>query len=418
MRREPRTDRVHEAFPRDFQRFWRATAVSGFGTYVTVFALQALVVLTLDGTAEDVGWLNAARWLPYLVFGLVVGAIVDGRRRLPLMVGTDVLQAVLLLTIPLLWWLDVLSLPALMLIVFAYGTAAVVNMSASMSFLPRLVDRPDLQRAHARIDGADAVSSTAGPALGGLLVSIVGAPLTVVLDSLSYLYSAITLRRIEVDEPPARTGVTVRGLLADVVEGVRWAYGGSGLRTLAIATHGWFVGNAIVGVVLAPYALLTLDLTAFQLGLVGAVGGVGAVLGAAVTTRVGRRLGTGRTIILCHVVTTLAVVAMVLAGAAGSAALAVSCLMAGQGLYGLAMGMSNSHEMSYRQLVTPDELQARTNTTLRSLNRAVVVVVAPIAGILADAWGIRAMLLAAVVVFALVAGGLAATSFRNVRAPA
>lgn len=80
--------------------------------------------------------------------------------------------------------------------------------------------------------------------------------------------------------------------------------------------------------------------------------------------------------------------------------------------------MSNSHEMSYRQLVTPDGLQARTNTTLRSLNRAVVVIVAPIAGILADAWGIRTLLLVAAVTFAVVAVGLAATSFRNVRAPA
>ena len=74
-------------------------------------------------------------------------------------------------------------------------------------------------------------------------------------------------------------------------------------------------------------------------------------------------------------------------------------LAAGQGLYALAIGMSNSHEMSFRQLVTPDELQARTNTTLRSLNRAVMVVVAPLAGILADAWGIRAILLVAVAIF-------------------
>ena len=400
-----------------FQRFWRATAVSGFGTYVTVFALQALVVLSLDGTAADVGWLNAARWLPYLVFGLVVGAIVDGRRRLPLMVGTDLLQAALLLAIPVTWWLGVLSLPLLMLIVFCYGTAAVVNMAAWMSFLPRLVDGRQLQPAHARIDGADAVSSMAGPAVGGALVSVVGAPVAVVLDSLTYLLSALTLRRIEVDEPAARTGATARGLLGEVVEGVRWAYGGSGLRTLAIATHGWFVGNAIVGVVLAPYAFLTLHLTAFQFGLVGAVGGVGAVLGASVTTAVGRRLGTGRTIIGCHSITTAGVVTMLLA-ASGSAAAAVACLMLGQGLLGLAMGMSNSHEMSYRQLVTPDELQARTNTTLRSLNRAVVVVVAPVAGVLADAWGIRSMLAVAAVTFALVAAGLASTSFRHVRAPA
>jgi MFS family permease len=397
-----------------FLRYWRATAVSGLGTYITVFALQALVVLTLDGTAADVGWLNAARWLPYLTFGLVVGALVDGRRRLPLMVRTDVVQAVLLLVIPVLWWLDALTLPALLTVVFTYGTAAVVNMAASMSFLPRLVERGQLQPAHARVDGADAVSSTAGPALGGLLVSAVGAPFTVLLDSATYLYSALTLRRIELDEPPPRTGVTARRLLGEAGEGVRWAYGGSGLRTLAIATHGWFVGNAVVGVVLAPYAFLVLDLSPAEFGLVGAAGGVGAVLGAAVTTAVGRRLGTGRTIILCHLLTTGAVVTMTLAGLSPYAAWVLGLC---QGIYGLAMGMSNSHEMSYRQLVTPDELQARTNTTLRSLNRAVVVVVAPIAGLLADALGMQTLLAVAAATFAVVAVGLASTQFRNVQAP-
>jgi MFS family permease len=402
---------------RSFSHYFRADAMSVLGTYVTLFTLQALVVLTLDGTASDVGWLNASRWLPYLVFGLVVGALVDGRRRLPLMIGTDVVQAVLLLAIPLLWWLDALSLGALLVIVFLYGTAAVVNMAATMSFLPRLVAPGQLQPAHARIDGADAVGSMAGPALGGVLVSTIGAPLAVLVDSLTYLYSALTLRRIDIDEPPARTGVTARGLLGDIVEGVRWAYGRSGLRTLAIATHAWFVGNAVVGVVLAPYAFLVLDLTAFQFGLIGAVGGAGAVVGATVTTAVGRRLGTGRTIILCHAIITTGVVVMVLAGEPASRTPSVALLMLGQGLYGLAMGMSNSHEMSYRQLVTPDELQTRTNTTLRSINRAVVVVVAPIAGVLADAVGIRPMLVVAAATFALVAGGLAATPFRTVRAP-
>lgn len=403
---------------RSFSHYWRAGAVSGLGTYVTLFALQALVVLTLDGTASDVGWLNASRWLPYLVFGLVVGALVDHRRRLPLMIGTELVQAVLLLAVPVLWWLDVLSMAALMVIVFAYGTAAVVNMAAEMSFLPRLLAPGQLQPAHARIDGADAVSSTAGPALGGLLVSTIGAPLAVLVDSVTYLYSAFTLSRIEVDEPPPRSGVTARSLVADVVEGVRWAYGRSaGLRTLAIATHGWFVGYAVVGVVLAPYAFLTLALTAFQFGLVGAVGGVGAVIGATITTAVGRRLGTGRTIIACHSITTCGVVAMLLAGEPASRAATIAVLMTGQGLSGMAMGMSNSHEMSYRQLVTPDELQARTNTTLRSINRTVIVVVAPIAGVLADAVGIQTMLVVAAVTFALVTLGLAATPFRNVRAP-
>jgi predicted MFS family arabinose efflux permease len=401
-----------------FLRFWRAEAVSGFGSYVTLFALQTLVVLTLGGTAADVGWLNAAETLPYVVFGIIVGAIVDGRRRLPIMVRTDLVQMVLLIAIPLLWWADLLSLPVLLVVVFLYGTVAVINVAASMSFLPRLVERHHLQPAHARIDGADAVAMTAGPAVGGVLVAALGAPLTVLVDSATYLFSALTLRRLRVDEPPPRSGVTARGLLGEAAEGVRWAYRGSGLSTLALSTHAWFVGHAMLMVLLAPYVLTSLGLTAFQFGLIGAAGGVGAILGALITTRVGRWAGTGWTIILCHGITTLGVVVLLLAGRASGPTMAAVVAAAGQGLYGLAMGMSNSHEMSYRQLVTPDELQARTNTTLRSINRTVVVVVSPLAGLLAVSRGVPQALVVAAAVFALVTVGLALTSFRDVRAPA
>ncbi|MCH1866921.1 MFS transporter [Nocardioides sp. CFH 31398] len=398
-----------------FLRYWRASAVSGLGTYVTLLALQALVVLTLDGSAVDVGLLNAARWLPFLLLGLVVGAVVDGRRRLPLMVSTDLVQAGLLILLPLLWWAGLLSMPSLLVVVAAYGAASVVNAAADMSLLPRLVAGSDLQRAHARLDGADAVASTGGPALGGLLVNVVGAPLTVLLDAATYLYSALTLRRLGVDEPPARTGVTVRDLLHDVAQGFRWAYGSSGLAPLALTAHGWFAAHAAVMVVLAPYSLVTLGLSAAAFGLVGAAGGAGALLGALVTTVVGRRLGTGWTVIACHAATTVAVLAMVAAGSVGPGGAAMGLLVTGQVLYGVAMGASNSHEMSYRQLVTPDELQARTNTSLRALNRGVVVVVAPLAGLLADTWSLAGVLALAAVGFAVVTVALAATPFRRVR---
>ena len=407
-----------EEFPtRTFRLYWRAEATSSFGTYITLLALQTLVVLTLHGSATEVGWLNAARWLPFLVLGVVVGALVDRHPRRPVLIVTDLTQAVLLATIPVLWWLHRLTFPALLVVVLAYGAASVVNSAAEMSFLPRLVERRHLQRAHARIDGADAVAMSAGPALGGLLVSALGAPLAVLADAATYVVSAVTLSRIHVSEPPSKQGATARDLVLEIRDGIRWIYRSSRLVTLSVTTHGWFVGNAVIGVVLAPYALRTLSLTPFEFGIIGAVGGIGALLGAAVTTRVGLWLGTGRTIITCHAITTAGVLVMVLAGGTSHVWSSVAVLGTGQGLYGLAMGMSNSHEMSFRQLVTPDEFQARTNITLRSLNRGVMVVVAPLAGIAADAWGIRPVLLAAAAVFALVTAGLAASSFRTVRAP-
>jgi MFS family permease len=395
-------DSTARPFPSpEFRRFWAGEAVSGFGNYVTLLALQTLVVLTLDGTAQQVGWLSSARWLPYLVLGLLVGALVDRRRRRPLMVSTDLTRAALLTAIPVAWAVDELSLPLLLVIVTAFGTASLVNDAASQSFLPRLVPGEHLQRAHARLDGADAVAQTSGPALAGVLVGVVGAPLAVLVNSATYLMSAVTVATLGTREQAAGDTGAAPHLRREIKEGVRWVYGRSGLTTLAISTHVWFAANATVGVVLAPFALVTLDLSPFQLGVVTGLAGVGALVGATLASAVGHAVGTGGAIALSYSTSSVAILVMALAGLGTTGWAAAAVLGAGSAGHGWAMGLSNSHEMSYRQLITPDALQARVNTTMRSFNRAVVVVIAPLAGLFADQYGLRPALVVAAVAFAL-----------------
>jgi hypothetical protein len=98
---------------------------------------------------------------------------------------------------------------------------------------------------------------------------------------------------------------------------------------------------------------------------------------------------------------------MAVAGLGTSGWGAAAVLGVGSVCHGWGMGLSNSHEMSYRQRMTPDALQARVNTTMRSFNRAVVVVVAPLAGLFADQFGLRPALVVAAVVFALAVSVLA-----------
>lgn len=400
----------------EFRRFWWGEAVSGLGSAITSLALQTLVLVTLHGGAVQVGWLNSARWLPYLVLGLVVGALVDRVRRRPVMVITDVARAGLLGLIPLAWAFDVLSFPWLLVAVFLFGTASLVNDAASMSFVPRLVPRGQLQRAHARLDGASAVAQTAGPAMAGVLIRLLGAPLSVLVDALTYLFSAAMVASLKgVSEPAATKPATVGagGLAQEVRDGARWAYGASGLRRLALATHVWFAGQAILLVLVVPYGYLQLDLSPLQLGLVFAVAGLGALLGAALSTRVGLRLGTGGAIICSYLVTALGVMIMMTAASVPTGWAGAAVLAAGQLCHGWAMGTSNSHEMAFRQSRTPDELQARTNTTLRSLNRAVIVAVSPVAGLLAEAVGYRPTLGAAAAIFIASALILALSPFRR-----
>jgi MFS family permease len=399
--------------PPGFGRFWAGETVSGFGSYITLLALQTLVVLTLDGTAQQVGWMSSARWLPYLVLGLLVGALVDRRPRRPVMIATDLTRAALLTLIPVAYLADVLSLPVLLVVVAVFGTASLVNDAASQSFMPRLVPGEHLQRAHARLDGADAVAQTSGPALAGVLVNVVGAPFAVLVNAGTFLVSAATVATLRTEEPVRSTRRVEPHLRREIREGVRWVYGGSGLTTLAISTHVWFAGNATIGVVLAPFALLALELDPFQLGVVTGLAGVGALVGATVSAAVGRAVGTVGAIVVAHAVSTVAVLVMATAGLGTSGWATVLVLGAGSAGHGWSMGLSNSHEMSYRQRLTPDELQARVNTTMRSFNRAVIVVVAPVAGLLADRFGLRPALFFSAAVFALSAAILAASPLRR-----
>ncbi|UIJ33935.1 MFS transporter [Allobranchiibius sp. GilTou73] len=397
-----------------FWRLWLGKSVSSFGTYVTLLGLQVLVLRTLHGGAQDVGWLNSIRWAPYLILGLYAGALVDRRRRQPLMVGTDLACVVSIGVIPVTWALGMLSLPVLLVIVVLYSSAALFNDAASMAFLPRLIARQDLQRAHARLDGSDAVAQTAGPAIAGVLINVLGAPLAILVDAASYLYSAAMMASLRGAEPGPEVVSRAR-LHTEIREGVRWIYRGAPLRWLAIGTHGWFAANAILGVAVPTFALRTLHLSVPQFGIAAALAGAGAVLGATISTAVGHRLGTGGAVIAAHTLTTFCVVVMAIAGVGNEAWAATSVLGAGQACHGLAMGLSNSHEMSYRQALTADHLQARTNTTMRAMNRAVIVVVAPVAGVLMTGAGTRVSLLVAAVIFGAVAVGLYVSPFRAAR---
>lgn len=396
--------------------FWSAYTVSGFGTYVTTLALQVLVLQTLHGTAADVGLLNAARWLPYLLLGLIVGALVDRRRRKPILIGTDLARAVLLGAIPILYIAGWLNTAVLIVFVALFGVFSLFGDAASQSFLPRIVPKRSLSAAHARTDQSDAVAQTSGPLVAGGLITLAGAPIAVLVDAVSYLFSALAISRIHLDETRQEGAGQSRGLRAEIAEGLRWVYRHRVLGPMAIGSHGWFLFNSMLGTVFVSFALLDLHLSAVQFGITLAAAGIAALVGSSYSTRVGLRWGAGRTVILCDalMVVAWAVIAVVPTGH-GPIWVVIAILAVGQALYGLALGLSNANEMGYRQLVTPDRLQGRMNTTIRSANRAMIVIGAPLGGFLAVAIGYQPTLWIAIAGFVVVTVFLAASPFRHAR---
>ncbi len=400
--------------PRDcpgFARLWTASTVSDFGTYITTLASQVLLLDTLHASATDMGLVNAARWVPYLLFGLLVGVFVDRRRRLPLLIATDLGSAALLGVIPLLAAVGGLSVPVVIALMVPFGLLSLVNDAASMSFLPRLVTPDALGQANVRLQQSMSAAQTSGPLVGGGLVSWLGAPLAILVDAVSYLFSGLlqaTIRHVDERpaEPPAR-----RHVFAELREGVAWVYRHPTLAPMALTTHGWFVFNSMLLTVFAPFALRDADLSSFGLGVAYACSGVGGVLGGSLSSRAARLLGAGHAVVVAQALFPVAFALVALSPRGGPALVMIA---AGLLLFGLAVGLGSPIEQTYRQAVTPDRLRGRMTATIRSLNWGMYAIGAPVGGALADWIGYRQTLWIGVAGVAAMAVWLGCSRFRTI----
>jgi MFS family permease len=282
-----------------FARYWTAAAISSLGSAVTAVAMPVLVVQLLGATPFEVGVVNAAQFVPYALLGLIAGAYTDRWRRKPILVWASVGRAVSLGAIPVLWMTGALRIGMLVVMLLLFGAFSVFGFAATQSLLPRLVPRAQLVPANARLDQTDAAAQTLGRALGGGLVGLMGAPLAIAVDALSYLVDAALNASIRVDEP--RSDSRPGNLRAEVREGLKWTYRHHTLGPLAASTHVWFLANAAGMTVLSLLALRSLGFTAFGFGLLLAVVGIASLVGASIATWAAAQFGSKRVIILARV---------------------------------------------------------------------------------------------------------------------
>ncbi|NOJ59442.1 MFS transporter [Arthrobacter sp. 260] len=417
-----------------FVRFWASSTVSDFGTYITTVALSVLVLVSLDGTALDQGLVNAARWAPYLLFGLLAGIWVDRFRRRTVLIVGDVGRGVVLMLLCVLGAAGVLSVPTVMLLMFSFGTLALMSDAAYQSFLPQFVPRPLLTRANARLQQSDTVAQTAGSAIAGGLVALVTAPFALLVGALTHFLSGavlVSLKDTATNRPPRPAGGS---LPQQIGEGLHWVYGHPRLGPLSWSSHLWFVGSAMMGAVLPALVLNDLRLGPLGLGLVLSGAGIGSVVGTLLSIRLGERWGTGTTMLVARLIQPVALAVIALSPAVGSA-LAIGALddhagglptawpvavwaafavaAGGQFLFWLSMGVEGPLEMGYQQAVTPERMIARMSATKRSMNRAMIVLGAPLGGALALLTSSPIALWAAAAIMLLSAVILWSSGFRS-----
>jgi MFS family permease len=386
---------------RDFLLLWNGQTISTLGTNMSTLALP-LLVLALTHSPAQAGLLTAMRLLPYLLFSLPAGALVDRWDRKAVMIRCDLVRWFALGSVPLAFGLGHLALIHLYVVAFVEGTAYVFFSLAQIAALPQVVSSAHLPQAYALDTTTEYIGTLLGPSLGGFLIGLVpvvalGASLAYLADSISYLVSVLSLLFIRVSFQMKRTARNKLALRKEIAEGLRFLWQQPLLRTMVVLTM-------VVNFLLSPVTLVvivlvhgTLHIDVRTLGIILSAGGVGGVLGGIIAPWIRTRIRFGQVIIGSVIVWGIATLLLAFASSPFLFAVGVGVTSLMWPIYGVVL-------VSYRLSLTPDFLQGRVNSAFRFLSYGSEPLGAALGGVLLVPLGPR-------VVLALIAAGLVLSSF-------
>ena len=374
---------------REFLKFWVGQSVSMLGNQFTLLALPIAAAVTLHANAAEMGVLGAMRFGPGILFGFPAGVWLDRNRRKPILVASQAVSAIALATIPAAALLHHLTIGQLYAVAFVAGAAATVQVIGVPAIVPALAGRDRLVQANTRIQSSFTVSNLVGPGLAGAAVQAFTAPLAIAADAASFVVGAVMTAWTGVNEVlPPPSGCRT---FADAVEGQAWMWRQPLVRAITLTILINNAGGNVIFAVYVLYFVTRVGITPAQLGLIFAVVGASALLGAQLARPLLARERLGLVMV--------GGASLVVLGQTGALVAAYSppraafpILVAFGALLGSGLMIYNINQQAIRQAVTPDRLLGRTQSGVFVLVAVASVVGSLLGGEIGQSVSLRAAL--------------------------
>jgi len=343
----------------DFNRLWTARAISQFGSDIGAVAIPLVAVTVLDASTLQLSVLAAVSAIAVAAFAFPLGTFVEFRSKRPLMIATDIIRFITMLSIPASAFFELLTFSQLCVVAVLNAVCQIAFASASQAHLRALVAAEQLVDANGRLESTTWASLTVGRSFGGVVIAAITATGALILDACSFLISAFAVSRIRTPEPTPPKREPTDPKLRQVLGGLSFVRRDPVLRRILA---NWIVFAGASGMafpISTAFYLRDLGFTAWEYGLLMGVPSIGGFIGARLVRRTVARFGPIRTLWITGVLRGPWYFVIALA-APGTAGLVLCGVAFGTQLF--FSSISNSAMTSYRQLQTPVDLQARVAT--------------------------------------------------------
>ncbi|MGM9484212.1 MFS transporter [Roseateles sp. NT4] len=369
-----------------YRRLWSSILISSLGGQVTMLALPLTAAVLLNASPTQMGLLQAMEILPFVLFSLPSGVLLDRVRKLPVYVAGETLLAFAVASVPLAAWMGWLGMGWLYVVGFVLGTVHTTAGTAAQIVLTQVVPRERLVEAHAKNALAGSGAEVVGPGLAGVLIKLLGAPLALAVDALALLASAVILRGIQVKEQLSAT----RGAFwASLKEGLGFVRSQKLLISLATTTGSWQLFHNAALVVQILFATRELQLSPQTVGASYIALGGGTVLASIFGHRISRRIGPGPCLVLGYGACGIGWLQLALAPAGHLGVVSFGLMLFA---FGVGAVLIFINFLSLRQAVTPAPMLGRMTSTMRWLILLPAGPGALIGGWLGEHMGLRAAL--------------------------
>jgi MFS family permease len=375
----------------DFRRLWAGQTASQFGEQASLIALPLVAVLTLNADAAQLGVLRAVGQAPLLLLSLFAGTWVDRRPTRTAMMLADLGRFLALSACALAGLLGGLGLPVLLAAAFVTGSLSVFFDVGYQASLVRLVDRSQLVPGNSALEGSRSAAQLGGTALGGLLVTLLPAPIAAGSGAPFFALSFLSIRRIRHESAPERPQAPGR-VWRQVHEGLRFVVGNPSLRTVCLASAAFQFFFAATMTIYLLFLPRELHLAGIAVGLALAATGPGALLGSLLATRLPGRFGYGAVLVSAAAIGDG--VMMFVPALRGPAVVTIPALVAVNFVFATFGQLVNVSVMAIRQTVTPDGMQGRAAATITFAGMGLTPLGSLLGGLLGQQWGLRSGLLA------------------------
>ena len=362
-----------------------------------LLALPLTAAVLLHASPTEMGLLTAAELTPFMVLSLPSGVWLDRVRKLPVYLVGEALIALASASVPLAAWLGHLSMAWLYGVGLLLGAVHTVSGSAAQIVLTQVVGRERLVQAHAKNALANSGAEVIGPGIAGLLIKVLGAPVSLLINAGLLLGSALILRGLPLHETlndradSSLIGSSLVGssFMRELWAGLRFVARHRLLMTLAVLMGVWQMAHYVALTVQILFATRTLGLSEQAIGFSFAGMGLGTIVGSLVGHRWSHRFGPGPCLVLGYAVTGAGwgLLALAPVGFWGVAAFTIMLMSFSAGAIFIFINF-----LALRQSVTPAPMLGRMTSTMRWLSLLAAGPGALIGGWLGEHVSLRASL--------------------------